>query len=204
MEKIAVFDINGTLYSKKSKDEFFKFVVYRKNYKLPNILQIVLLKLVAKTGIISHTQFKENFFSYLNGLPEEKVRRYAEDFWNIEFPFYFNQPLLKRLQELRDEGVKIALLTGGFELYTQPLLPHLSYDYFAGTRTEYTHGKHKILGEACKEEEKTKRLNELVGSENYTIVEAYSDDPETILKKAEKAFIVQEDGSWLPMEEAQK
>ncbi|PRX51560.1 hypothetical protein [Salegentibacter salegens] len=86
MQKIVVYDLNQTLYKKSSKDEFFKFICYKKGYKLVHLFQIGWLKALGKLRIMSKTYFKENFYNYLNRLPPEKVEKYARQFWNIEFP----------------------------------------------------------------------------------------------------------------------
>ncbi len=200
MQKIAVFDLNKTLYHKSSKEEFFKYICYRQEYKLVHIFRLTLFVGLAKLHAINQTQFKENFFRYLNNIPPEQVEEYAREFWSIEYPRYFNQELLKRIGELRREGVRIALLTGALEIYVRPLLQYIDFDCFSGTQTKYEDGIHHLTGEANKEEEKLRRLDDCFGKGKYVIVEAYSDDKEAMLKKAERAFIV-EDGQVKPLEE---
>ncbi len=72
--KIAVFDINGTLYRKKSKEEFFRFICFRNSYKLADIYHLLLFKLLGSLRLVNQTQFKENFFNYLDDLPPEQVQ----------------------------------------------------------------------------------------------------------------------------------
>jgi hypothetical protein len=58
-----------------------------------------------------------------------------------------------------------------------------------------------VKGEACKGEEKIKRLEQnYLKGRPYKIVEAYSDSKEFILDKAEKAFLVEE-GKIIPYEQ---
>ena len=73
--KIAVFDINGTLYNKKSKEEFFRFICFRDSYKLLDIYHLLLFKLLGALRVVNYTQFKENFFNYLDHLPPENALR---------------------------------------------------------------------------------------------------------------------------------
>ena len=192
--KIAVFDINGTLYTKKSKEEFFRFICFRNSYKLVDIYHLLLFKLLGALRLVNQTQFKENFFNYLDRLPPEQVRQYATEYWSIEYPNYFNQELLKRVDELREEGVKIFCISGGLDVYMEPLYELFPVDAHISTRVQYKNDTYKIVGEACKDEVKIRRLEEYLDGQPYEIMEAYSDDEEPILKKAKQAYVVKKDG----------
>ena len=197
--KIAVFDINGTLYNKKSKEEFFRFICFRDSYKLIDIYHLLLFKLLGALRLINQTQFKENFFNYLDHLPPEQVTRYAAEYWSIEYPRYFNPKLLERVDQLRKQGVKIFCISGGLDVYMESLYELFPVDAHLSTRVLYKKGTYKIVGEACKGKEKIRRLEEYLDGQPYQIVEAYSDDEEAILDKAEKAYIVKKDGEVVPL-----
>ena len=197
--KIAVFDINGTLYNKKSKEEFFRFVCFRNSYKLWDVYHLLLFKLLAKLRLVNQTQFKENFFNYLDRLPPKQVKRYASEYWSIEYPHYFNEKLLKRVDELREQGVKIFCISGGFDVYMEPLYELFPVDAHISTRVMYKGDTYKIVGEACKEEEKIRRLEEHLDGQSYQVVEAYSDDEEAVLELAEQAYMVKKDGEVVPL-----
>lgn len=196
--RIAVFDINGTLYNKKSKEEFFKYVCYRKNYKLFSLYNLILFKFLGKIRIINQTEFKENFFNYLDGLPPDKVDRYAREYWSVEFPYYFNDKLLKRVEELRNDDVKIVLASGGLDVYMKPLLEFFEADEYFFTQVKYTNQTYKVVGKACKGKEKIRCIEEYFRGEPFRVVEAYSDDPEPVLDLADKPFMVKKDGEIVP------
>ncbi|EMR04181.1 HAD family hydrolase [Cesiribacter andamanensis] len=189
--RIAVFDLNQTVYTKSSKDEFFKFVCYKRNYKLLNIFQIGLFYGLKKLKLLNQTSFKENFFNYLDKLPPEQVKEYARQFWSIEWPEQFNKQLLDRIEELKSEGVQICFSTGGFDVYVAPLFEHyLKVDAWMATQTRYVGKTYKINGKALKEEEKTRRLDEHWGKGAYTIVEAYSDAVEDFFDCTQRPYLM--------------
>lgn len=196
--RIAVFDINGTLYTKKSKEEFFKFICFRNSYKLSDIYHIILFKLLGKLRLVNQTQFKENFFNYLDHLPPEEVGRYAAEYWSIEYPHYFHPDLLKRVEKLREQGVKIYCSSGGLDVYMDPLYDLFPVDAHMSTWVSYQQGTYKVMGKANKDEEKISRLEEHLQGQPYQVVEAYSDSPEAILKIAERAFLIKKDGQIVP------
>jgi len=191
MQEIIVYDLNQTLYKKSSKDEFFKFICYKKGYKLVHLFQIGCLKALGKLRIMSKTYFKENFYDYLNKLPPEKVEKYAEQFWNLEFTEYFREEMVADIREKDKAGIKVYIVTGGFEIYTKYLEEILPLKVI-GTITKYENQDYKIIGKTCNDEEKVKRLDAEMNGE-YRLLEAYSDDDEEILYKAEKGYLL-EDG----------
>ncbi len=192
MQKVVVYDLNKTLYEKSSKDEFFKFICYKRGYKIIRLLQLAWLKGLGKTGMISKTHFKENFYDYLKGLPPEQVNRYAKEFWNMEFPDKFRQKMIEDIKRFNHENVKVYIITGGFEVYTKYLEELLPVKVL-GTRTEYKNGNYEVIGKACNDQEKVRRLKEEVEGK-FRLLEAYSDDKEEILTQAEKAYLITDDG----------
>lgn len=195
--KIIVFDLNKTLYHKSSKDEFFKFVCSKSPSRFRKIFHMTWYKILSKLHVINQTEFKENFFRYLDHLPPEKVEEYAKEFWKQEFPAQFNLQLLNHLEAMREKGFKIFCATGSYEIYVKPLFGFFKADGLVGTKTKYENKTYCIEGEACKGLEKIKRLNELYAGSSYKIIEAYSDREEAILKKAERSFLVKK-GKILP------
>lgn len=191
--RVAVFDLNGTLYNKSSKSEFFKFICSKRKSKVLKIFYMGLFRALEKLHLINQTEFKENFFSYLDQLPPQQVDAYAKEFWAFEYPAYFNKQLMDRITGLKKEGVKIYCITGALDIYARPLFSlYKDVDDFAGTCVQYIDKKYKIMGEACKGEIKIKELEKMLGTKKYRVVEAYSDIEEEILDVAEKSFLVKE------------
>lgn len=190
--KVAVFDLNGTFYNKSSKDEFYKFISAKKPHKLTYYFQMVYYKTLLKMHQIRQTEFKENFFNYLDNMPPDQVKQYAKEFWEQEYPDNFNQELKDRLDKLKKEGVQIFCATGGLELYVAPLFEMYKIDGLFGTRANYVDNTYLVDGKACKAEEKIARLNQHFKDKTYRIVEAYSDSKEEILEQADKAYLIKD------------
>jgi len=190
--RVAVFDLNGTLYNKSSKDEFYKFICTKQPEKAGTLFQMIYYQALFKMRQINQTEFKENFFNYLDGIPPAQVTAYAEEFWRREYPWNFHLDVKARLNQLKKEGVQLFCATGGFELYVKPLLALYPVDGLAGTRVKYVGNSYLVEGQACKSGEKLRRIAEHYRDHPYRIVEAYSDSPEDILKEADKSFLVKD------------
>ncbi|QED38254.1 haloacid dehalogenase-like hydrolase [Antarcticibacterium arcticum] len=195
--KVMVFDLNGTFYNKSSKDEFYKFIISKRPNRIKYYVEMVYYKLLLKVNQIRQTEFKENFFNYLDDFSPEQVKKYAAEFWEQEYPDNFNKELLQRFAELKAQNVVIFCATGGLELYVKPLFDLYKIDGFAGTCVKYTGHTYLVQGKACKDEEKINRLEEFLDGKAYRIIEAYSDSKEEILDRAEKAFLIK-DGEITP------
>lgn len=192
--KVVVFDLNGTFYNKSSKDEFYKFILTKRPQRLHYYFQMIYYKILKNLNKIRQTEFKENFFNYLDDLSPDQVEKYAKEFWEEEYPANFNKELKSRFDQLKKEGAHIYCATGGLELYVKPLFNQYTIDGFAGTRVHYENNTYKVVGEACKDEEKLKRLDAHFKGRPYKIIEAYSDSKEAILDKAEKAYLIKNNG----------
>ncbi len=188
--KVVVFDLNGTFYNKSSKEEFYKFILAKRPKRIKYFIQMGYFYTLLKLNQIKQTEFKENFFSYLDDFPPEKVNEFAKEFWAREFSGNFNHELIRRFNELKKQKTLLFCATGGFELYVKPLFDIYEIDGFAGTRVQYDGHTYLINGEACKDEEKIERLEKFLNGKPYRIIEAYSDSEEEILKRAEKAFLI--------------
>lgn len=191
-ERVIVFDLNGTFYNKSSKDEFYKFMCLKRPKRVKFYFEMVYYQMLLKYHRINQTEFKENFFNYLDNVFPEQVEEYANEFWEKEYPHHFNDELKAHFNKMKNENVKLICATGALEVYVKPLFNIFSIDGLVGTRTNYTNGTYIVNGEACKGEEKIKRINQLFKGKKYSIIEAYSDSKEDILNHAEKAFLVKD------------
>lgn len=190
--KVVVFDLNGTFYNKSSKEEFYKFILKQRPNRFKYVFEMSYYYLQMKLNRIRQTEFKENFFNYLDGLPPSKVEAYAKDFWAREFPEEFNKELKKIFDDVKQSDTLLICATGGFELYVKPLFDIYEIDGLVGTKVEYDGQTYKVIGEACKDEEKIIRIEQLLNGKPYRIVEAYSDSKEAILDKADRAFYIKD------------
>ena len=195
--KVVVFDLNGTFYNKSSKDEFYKFLCTKKPHRIGYYGQMLYYKLLLKLHKIKKTEFKENFFNYLDHLSPEQVEKYATEFWDQEYPDHFNKELQQKFDKLKKEGVQLFCATGGLELYVKPLFEKYKIDGLFGTVVAYKNGTYKVVGQACKDKEKLKRLDKHFKGRPYKLIEAYSDSKEDILDSADKGFLLK-DGEIIP------
>ncbi|HSI90777.1 MAG TPA: HAD-IB family phosphatase [Adhaeribacter sp.] len=197
--KVIVIDLNQTFYLKSSKEEFYKFICTKRPWRIGYFFEMMFFNFLKNLNLIRQTEFKENFFNYLDELPPEKVKEYAKEFWQQEFPQNFNQEIMNRLDKAKAEGQEIFCATGALEVYVKPLFELYPINGLAGTRTRYTGKTYEVEGKACKGEEKVKRVQEHYAGRSFTITESYSDNEEELFEITERPFLV-EDGRIIPYE----
>ena len=188
--KVVVFDLNQTFYNKSSKEEFYKFVCSKRPKRLRFIFEMLYFKILSKLNLIRQTEFKENFFNYLDELPPEKIEVYAEEYWRREYPKNFNPEIKELLDKARESGQQIICATGALEVYVKPLFEIFPVDAFFGTKATYDGKTYKVQGKACKGEEKVKRLKQHFKDLPFTITESYSDKKEDLFKLTQRPFLV--------------
>ena len=191
-KRVAVFDLNQTLYIPSSKESFYHFLLSKQRSSKIYLVYLRLIKFLGKLRLLSITTFKEDFYRYLDDIPPDELHTLASQFWQQEFPNQFRSDLIKRIRALQDEGVEVLIITGSLDVYTRAVAQVLPIETVISTRSIYIDGKYDIQGIACKGSEKIRRLEEHLGYEPYTVVEAYSDEREAILKIAECGYLIQE------------
>lgn len=190
--KVIVFDLNMTFYNKSSKDEFFEFICSKRPQRLAYFFEMTYYKVLRQLHQIRKTEFKENFFNYLDKIPPDQVKAYAAEFWEQEYPKNFNRELMAHFDNMKKQGVKLYCATGGLELYVAPLFKLYEIDGFAGTVVNYEQETYKVQGKACKDEAKVRRMEHHYNGKPFKVIEAYSDSKEAILDEAEKAFLLKD------------
>lgn len=199
--KVLVIDLNQTFYNKSSKEEFYKFICGQRPRRLRFLFEMAYYKMLSKLNLIRQTEFKENFFNYLDNLPPAEVEAYANAFWQQEFPQHFNPEILARLEKAKAEGQEIFCATGALEVYVKPLFERYKINGLAGTQTKYNGQTYLVKGQACKGEEKVKRLREHYVGREFILTETYSDREEELFALAQKPFLVK-DGKIIPFNKA--
>ncbi len=201
MLQVVVYDLNRTLYRKSSKNEFFRFLSRKKKSKFQNLFRMLPVSAIYSLGLLNKTTFKQQFYKYLNGIPPEEMEILAKEFWDLEYPENFRKSLLRDIHQARNKGIHICIITGAYEVYTKYLEKLLGVKVI-GTRTTYKNSSYKIIGKACNNKEKVRRLKEEI-PEDFVLLKAYSDDDEEILYEAEKGCYLK--GSrWIEVQKNKK
>lgn len=188
MEKVAIFDFNGTLlpYDFGPKflgfhKEFFKekLTVGKATFKIA--MRIVKYKLFSS---YTKEQFNEEAFDDLTHTLEAYDRKQIEAFFAFageKFSQILDEEVLDELAKLKKEGYYTVLLSGNYRDLLSCLIEHIGIDFAIGSELKYkTIGDREVLDfsekmDVIKNEKKSFKIQEELKDVNFANCIAYAD-----------------------------
>lgn len=193
MKKIAFFDFDGTLTSKDSLTEFYKYM-YKKDFFFYYYLRNTFLFFLVKLGVVNYRLLKMKRIKFL-------VNKYSLDFLLDKSGDFFNSFVKTELKkkgkskmiELSKKGFEIVIVSASIDL----LLKHFAKEFNVKIITnelEQDEGNFtgKFLhGKDCNFGEKVNRIKEKYNLKEYNEVLAYGDSEGdyAMFEIADKSFL---------------
>lgn len=155
-KRIVVFDLDGTLIEKEIIDEIAKRA---------NVEDIV--KKITKDAMDGKIKFKEALkkrVELLKGMPEKILIEMAED-------LELNKDTEELIYRLKELGYKIAIISGGFKIFTDKLKEKYPIDYAYANELEVKQGKltGKIKGKIIDAKRKESIMKEIAKQEKISL-----------------------------------
>jgi phosphatidylglycerophosphatase C len=187
--EFVVFDFDHTLYKGDCSVDFFKFVLRKKSLLSWHIPLIFLRALQWKFRLIDTNTFKENFFSFLNGIDEAELQILVKEFWSNKSTIHFHQAVVSELKNLQHHTT--VIITASPQILVEEANKILGADYVIGTLISLHNKQFKLIGNNCKGIEKVNRFKHLFGA-HTSIAKAYSDNvsDQPLFDVATKAFFI--------------
>lgn len=145
--KLAIFDFDGTLFTKETLPYTLKFwgkAGYSRKKQMVTFAKIIGLLIIYKLKLIrgmDKERFRglasQIFLEMFKGLNEEELR----DFFSrcsVEMEKDFNQEVVSLLKRAKDDGYHTVLLSGAYEMLLQQLATELPIDSVIGTEIYFT------------------------------------------------------------------
>ena len=180
-----IYDFDGTLYSGDSTMDFLKYS-FKKHPGLVRFLPAMGIAALQHYAFksIDKTAMKETFYRLFTAYDAEGL---LEEFWDKHekniFPWYPGK------QQQADD----IIISASPEFLLQPICKRLGIQHMMASRVDSKTGKY--TGKNCWGPEKPIRLKDQIGithCDNF-YSDSYSDQP--LAEIADKAFIVEKDGS---------
>lgn len=184
MEKIDVFDFDGTIYDGDSTVDFLKFAIMRHPSVLPCFISPLLFALrMAVTRKFSLTAFKDRLFSGLAGRID--LAGEAEAFWKSEK----TRDRLGEWFSRRERTLPVVIASASPDFELRPAASLLGADLLIATPCDPKTGH--LTGPNCKSAEKIRRIGETLGE--VQVRSMYTDDVKAdgpLLVIAEEQYLV--------------
>lgn len=163
MRKIAFFDFDDTLVPKDSMKRLIFFCIKKHPLSGIHLFKIMGLGILYYLKRISFLPLKEAIIFPLNILSSKELKLFYQQ---CLIPNYYKN-VLEELYQKKSEGYLIYLVTASPEAYMQ--YTDLPIDKLIGTNTKKIDGKHRIIGQNCKDKEKVFRIQCVLKEEKMTI-----------------------------------
>jgi len=176
MQKLALFDFDGTL---TRKDTLFEIIIYihgRRRFYLGMIYLLPFI-LLYKIKFLKNWQVKQKCLVYFfAGMPYDYFQAKCERFSTERLPYLLRNDAMKTFNKLKNGGVRTIIVTASAENWVKPWCDVQNTECIA-TKLEIKEGKltGMINGENCHGIEKVLRIKNTVNLSQYSSIEAYGD-----------------------------
>lgn len=180
MNKLDIYDFDGTIYNGDSSIDFYMYTLKKKKSIAKYLPKLFLHLILNKIGKESTKEFKEAFFSFLKEI--ENLNEIVKEFW-IENKYKVNNFFLENM----NCNKKTYVISASPEFLLKPYLSKYKNIKLIATKVE---NNGKIVGENCKGKQKLELLYKK--EKDVSIENIYSDSIEDmpLVEKAENSFYV--------------
>lgn len=145
--RIAIFDFDGTLYKKETFklliEHLKKHPTYSRNY--PTFFRSIVPRYIGSKLKIypehkMRMQLMQSYVAALDRLSKEEIDRYFTDIAKVMRP-HFNQVVINRLNEHRQNGLHLILVSGAFTSLLNQFKRDFHFDMTIGTNIPFLKGE---------------------------------------------------------------
>jgi HAD superfamily hydrolase (TIGR01490 family) len=181
--KVALFDFCETLVGFQTADAYVRFVMSNsqntnrsadRTFNFLNKVHLVgLLRRLMPTASVE----KKLRIKNLKGMSKEELESLAQRYYTEKLKPAFILPVLEELKKKKQEGYKIYLVSGGYDIYLRRFAEEFGVDGIVSTRLEFKNGicTGKFDGPDCMFSHKINYIKQLIPDSDYREWYAYSD-----------------------------
>lgn len=201
LEKWALFDFCETVANFQTANAYVDFVCAKKSNFRIYILS-VLFRALNKFKVFrlcdalsgKDLYLLKRFKLYLlKGLNENELEEFAREYYEKSIKHNFITPLVDRLNDLKNRGYKILVVSGGYSIYIHYFVKDYNLDGYIANEIKFIDGKCAgiLEGVNCMNENKPMLLD-LFFKDKPLYTEAYSDSITDIpfLKWANRGIVI--------------
>lgn len=137
MPKIALFDIDGTLIKQQSQKLFLKFLFKEGVIGFLFFIKIYTWFFLYKINLVEKPEVvMEKAVLFLKNKPTEFAQEKVDIFFKTSLLHFFDNKIVEVLQEKRQAGYTIVLVSNAFDFLVSRIASFLKADSFLATQLE--------------------------------------------------------------------
>ncbi|MBA3534550.1 MAG: HAD-IB family hydrolase [Ardenticatenales bacterium] len=194
MQRIAIFDLDGTLLAGRVWPAFIKHHFSQKVHRHEAgayLVRNVARYLLYKGGLVSRSVvwevFGKEIITMLRGMDDARATPILETIYHKEISKQLDPMLLERWESLGKQGFSRFIISGSPDPLLKIIGKHLEATAAFGTLPEKRAGRYtgQIVGSLCSDQEKARRLTEYLAQQSwdidwaasYSFADSFSDLP---------------------------
>lgn len=186
---VAFFDVDGTLL----KSTIVHYYIWMRSAQIPFLLKHLWLigflpKIVYYLILdrVSRPRFNEVFYRNYRGMNVEQIKGLSAEMFEAYLrPKIFSEAV-SQIQEHKEQGTAVALVTGSLDFIVQPIADYLTVDFVLAPQLHEVDGQ--FTGELT--------TAPLIGAEKAKVIQTYAEQHEISL---EESYAYGDSQSDLPM-----
>ncbi len=167
----AFFDVDGTLLTVQSGSLYLAYLRRNGLMDLSSQLRIYWSFLTYRLGMLNLRRLAEVSSRWLAGRLEEEVAAHCRDWYESEVSGYFCEAILSKVNEHREQGHVVALLTGGTRYLNDWIAADLGIEHILASRLEVKEGRFtgNPIGPLCYGRGKVAHAEEFAAAEGIDL-----------------------------------
>ena len=191
LNRIALFDFDGTITTDDSLIKFIRFVVGDVKF-IWGIATLSLMLITYKLKLIPNYKAKQWMFSYFfKGMNEQQFLKVAEEYSLNHIDEILRRQAMEKIVWHKEQGHKVTVVSASIECWLRPWCDKNDLDTIA-TKIEIKNGivTGEFLSKNCYGIEKASRVKEAYNLDDYDYIYAYGDSrgDKELLGLADKSF----------------
>jgi len=131
--RYAFFDLDHTILPYDTQVLLAQYVMTREPWRRVYLLWFIPCLIPAALKIFDFRMMKRIFSSYLFGMPEERLKKYAEDFVNEVVVNVAYPEIVAEIIRLKNEGYTLILNSASPEFYVREIARVWGFHHYIGT-----------------------------------------------------------------------
>lgn len=171
---IAFFDIDKTIIKINSSEALIR-QAYRKGVMSTwGIIRAIYTGIQYKYSMKDTRKLIQKMGRWLKGISEDKFTKISDEIFEKDLLPNIRPDIVKEIEELREQGTEVVILSSAISSVCIPLGKHLNTDAVICTELEVEDGKYTghPIGRFCFRDEKLVRLKEFCEQKGYDLKNA--------------------------------